>query len=135
MTFGETNVEWSEEIELLLEQLEEESTHRELSREEQAILDVIETVQLLEEGDGLHDFWQSGLDKNRIISSFDMVGSSTMVDMLNSTEWCAGKSEDKDDYSARETDYLSDIEEDLYSSLADLNDLVTEFIEDELGSF
>lgn len=61
MIVGNANVEWSDEILIfvdeLVDELVEKSTESDLSREEQAIVDVVETVQLIEEGDGLHDLW------------------------------------------------------------------------------
>lgn len=61
MIAGNANVEWSDEILIfvdeLVDELVEKSTESDLSREEQAIVDVVETVQLIEEGDGLHDLW------------------------------------------------------------------------------
>lgn len=57
MIVGNANVEWSDEILIFVDELVEKSTESDLSREEQAIVDVVETVQLIEEGDGLHDLW------------------------------------------------------------------------------
>jgi signal transduction protein with GAF and PtsI domain len=100
-----------------------------------ALMDVVETVQLLDpEGDGLHEFWQTPLNHSRIINSFDLIGSTSMVDVLNASQWCQTRNADRDEYSETEADYLASIEEDLYQALGELPDLVEEFVEDELSS-
>jgi len=132
MTFGNIHPGWSDDIEILIDRLESESQERELTREERSIIDVIESVQLITEGDGLHDFWQSSGDKQRVINSFDLVGSSAMVDLLNSSQWCETRTTDRDQYTEAETNYLSEIEEELPTALEELNDLLEEFIEGEL---
>lgn len=134
MTFDYEPIEWSDEILVLVDSLDEKVAARGLEREERALLDVVETVQLLDpEGDGLHDFWHSGIDHQRIINSFDLVGSSAMVDVLNASKWCQSRSESRDDYSETESEYLASIEEDLYTALSELPDLVDDFVEEELG--
>jgi len=134
MSFDFEPVEWSDEITVLVEQLDEKSEEGGLSREERAVLDVVETVQLLDpEGDGLHDFWQSGLNHRRIIISFDLVGSSAMVDVLNASQWCQTRDSDRDQYTETESEYLASIEEDLYEAISELPDLLDEFVEDEMG--
>ena len=134
MSFDVETIEWSDEVLVLADNLDEKLADGGLEREERALLDVIETVSLLDpEGDGLHDFWQSGLDHQRIINSFDLVGSSAMVDVLNASKWCQSRPESRDDYSETESEYLASIEEDLYEAMNELPDLVDEFIEDELG--
>mgnify|MGYP005989057879 CR=1 FL=1 len=132
MAFGNTSIEWDEDVDLLVERLEEESEERDLTREERAIIDVVETVQLLQEGDGLHDFWQSSVTHSRIVNSFDLVGASGVVDVLNASQWCQTRPEDRAQYSETESDYLSEIESDLNEALGDINELICEFIEDEL---
>lgn len=96
-------------------------------------MDVYETVPLLESGDGLHGFWQSGLNHQRIINSFELVGSTTLVDPLNASRWCETRSEDRNDYSETEEDYFTTIEEELPAGLDEVIDLVLEFIEEELS--
>ncbi len=131
MTFENEAVEWSDEIVLLVEQLDEKSEGRGLSREERAVLDVVETVQMLgSEDGGLYDFWQSGANHRRIIGSFDLIGSSTMVDVLNASQWCQTRTSE---LTETESDYLSEIEEELYEAMGELPDQVSEFIEEELG--
>lgn len=133
MTFDYEPIEWSDEIMVLVDSLDEKVAEGGLEREERALLDVIETVQLLDpEGDGLHEFWQSGVDHQRIINSFDLIGSSAMVDVLNASKWCQSRTESRDDYSETESEYLASIEEDLYQALGELPELVEEFVEDEL---
>jgi hypothetical protein len=135
MTFGYEPIEWDDEITLLIDRLEEKSAEGGLSREERALMDVVETVQLLDpEGDGLHEFWQTPLNHSRIINSFDLIGSTSMVDVLNASQWCQTRNADRDEYSETEADYLASIEEDLYQALGELPDLVEEFVEDELSS-
>jgi hypothetical protein len=134
MKFEHEPIEWDDEITLLVDRLEEKSAEGGLTRQERALMDVVETVQLLDpEGDGLHEFWQTALNHTRIISSFDMIGSSAMVDVLNASQWCQTRGDDRDDYSETESEYLATIEEDLYDALDELPDLVAEFIEDELS--
>ena len=47
------------------------------------------------------------------------------MDALNASRWCETRSEDLDDYSETEADYLGTIEEDLAAGLDELGDLVT----------
>lgn len=131
--FSQEAMEWPEEVELLVDQLEREAAERALSREERAVMDVYETVPLLESEEGLHGFWQSGVDQQRVIQSFDLVGASTLVDALNASRWCGTRGPERDDYSETEEDYLATIEEDLPGGLEELADLLLEFIEEELG--
>ncbi|MGB6219515.1 hypothetical protein [Haloferula sp.] len=126
-------IEWPDEVEVLVDRLENESAERALSREERALMDVYETVPVLESEDCLHDFWQSGVDHQRVINSFDLVGAATLVDPLNASRWCQTKSEDRNDYSGTEADYLATIEEEIPTGLDELVDLVIEFIEEELA--
>ncbi|RYD17415.1 MAG: hypothetical protein EOP88_26710 [Verrucomicrobiaceae bacterium] len=134
--FGYEPIEWEDEITRLIDRLEEKSADGEsLTRPERAIMDVVETVQLLDpEGDGLHEFWQSEIDHRRIIKSFDLVGASAVVDSLNASQWCQNRPDDRDSYTETEAEYLAGIEEELYDALAELPDLVAEFVEDELGA-
>ena len=55
-----------------------------------------------------------------------------MVDLLNSSQWCETRTTDRDQYTEAETNYLSEIEEELPTALEELNDLLEEFIEGEL---
>lgn len=133
MNFGRANVEWSDKVLILVDELSEDSSERELSREERALVDVIETVQLLEEGEGLHEFWKSGLNHSRIINSFDLVGASAMVDVMNASQWCQTRNEDRGEYSSTESSHLSGIEDEMDDALAELNELVSDFISEELS--
>jgi len=125
-------MEWPEKVEILVDRLEQESSERSLTREERALMDVYETVSILESEDGLHGFWQSGLDHQRIINSFDLMGADSMVDPLNASRWCQTRSEDREDYSETEAEYLATIEEEVPAALEELVDLVLDFIEEEL---
>ncbi len=130
--FAQEPIEWPEKVEILVDRLEHELAERSLSREERALMDVYETVPVLESEDGLHGFWQSGVNHQRIINSFDLIGAATLVDPLNASRWCETRSEDRQDYSETEEDYLATIEEDLAAGLDELVDLVLDFIEEEL---
>ena len=125
-------VEWPDQVEALVERLEGESPERALSREERALMDVYETVPILESEDCLHEFWQSEINQQRVISSFDLIGAAALVDSLNASRWCGSCSPDRNDYSETEADYLATIEEDLPSGMEELVDLVLAFIEGEL---
>lgn len=126
-------IEWPDEVEMLIDQLESEATERALNREEIALMDVYETVPILESEDCLHEFWQSPIEHQRVIKSFDLIGAQGIVDPLNASRWCGTRSEDRGDYSETEADYLATIEEDLPAGMDELVDLVMEFIEEELG--
>lgn len=125
-------IEWPEEIEALVDRLEGESAERALSREERALMDVYETVPILESEDCLHEFWQSDVNHQRVISSFDLIGAASLVDPLNASRWCGTRSQDRSDYSETEEEYLATIEEELPAGMDELVDLVLEFIEKEL---
>ena len=125
-------VEWPDQVEALVERLESEAPERALSREERALMDVYETVPILESEDCLHEFWQSEIDQQRVISSFDLIGAAALVDSLNASRWCGSCSPDRNDYSETEAEYLATIEEDLPSGMEELIDLVLAFIESEL---
>ena len=125
-------IEWPDEVELLVDRLESESAKRALTREERALMDVYETVPLLESQEGLHAFWQSGVNTQRVISSFELIGASTLVDPLNASRWCETRPEDRHDYSETEEEYLTTIEEELFEGMDELVDLVLVFIHEEL---
>lgn len=125
-------LEWPDKVEVLVDRLESESAERGLSREERALMDVYETIPVLESQDCLHEFWQSGVDHQRVITSFDLIGAATLVDPLNASRWCETRSQDRSDYSGTEADYLATIEEELPAGMDELIDLVLEFIEEEL---
>ena len=126
-------IEWPDEVEVLVDRLESESAERALTREERAIMDVYETVPILESDECLHEFWQSGVDHQRVINSFDLIGAATIVDPLNASRWCQTRAEDRNDYSETEEEYLSTIEEDLFAGMDELVDTMLEFMEEELG--
>lgn len=131
--FSYEPIEWPDEIEVLIDRLETQSADRPLSREERAIMDVYETVALLENEDGLHGFWQSDLNHQRVINSFELIGATTLVDPLNASRWCATRPDDRNDYSETEGEYLATIEEELFDAMDELVDIVLVFIEEELG--
>lgn len=131
--FSQEPIEWPDEVEVLIDQLESEAAERDLNREERALMDIYETVPILESEDCLHEFWQSGIEHQRVINSFELIGSSIVVDAMNSSRWCGARSEDRNDYTETETEYLSTIEEELEAGMDELIDLVLEFIEEEMG--
>ena len=125
-------IEWPDEVEVLVDQLENESTERDLTREERALIDIYETVPILRSDDCLHEFWQSGMDHQRIINSFELIGATNLVDPLNASRWCETRPDDRNDYSETEADYLTNIEEELLEGMDELADLVMDFIEEEM---
>ena len=106
---------------------------RDLTREERAVVDVYETVPILQSEDCLHDFWQSGIDHQRTINSFELIDATVLVDAMNASRWCGARNEDRNDYTETETEHLAAIEEDVPGGIDDLADLLIEFIEEELG--
>lgn len=131
--FSHERIEWPDEVELLVERLESESVGRTLSREELALMDVYDTVPVLESADGLHGFWQSDVNHQRVINSFELVGATTLVDPLNASRWCETRPDDRHEYSETEEEYLATIEEELSEGMNELVDLILAFIEEELG--
>lgn len=125
-------IEFSDEVEILVDKLEQESSERQLTRDERALIDVLDTVKLIEDGEGLNEFWLSSIDHSRIINSFDLIGASTVVDTLNSSQWCQSASADRSQYSGSESDYLSGIEEEYFEATNELTELVDAFVEEEL---
>jgi hypothetical protein len=125
-------LEWPDEVEVLIDQLENESTERDLTREERALMDIYETVPILQSDDCLHEFWQSGMNHQRIINSFELIGATGLVDPLNASRWCETRPEDRNDYTGTEADYLANIEEELVEGMEDLIELVMDFIEEEM---
>jgi hypothetical protein len=125
-------LEWPDEVEVLIDQLENESTERDLTREERALMDIYETVPILQSDDCLHEFWQSGMNHQRIINSFELIGATGLVDPLNASRWCETRPEDRNDYTGTEADYLASIEEELVEGMEDLIELVMDFIEEEM---
>ncbi len=126
-------MEWPHEVETLIDQLESESAERDLTRGERALMDIYETVPVLQSEDCLHEFWQSGMNHQRIINSFELIGATGLVDPLNASRWCETRAEDRGDYSETEADYLANIEEELAEGMDELSDLVLEFIEEEMA--
>ena len=126
--------EFSDEIEILVDKLEQESNDRQLNREERALIDVLDTVKLIEEGEGLNEFWLSSLDHARISNSFELIGASTIVDTLNSSQWCQSASSDRSQYSDTESNHLSGIEEEYFEALTEVPDLIEVFIEEEIDA-
>ena len=131
--FSHERIEWPDEVELLVERLESESAGRTLSREERALMDVYDTVPVLESADGLHGFWQSDVNHQRVINSFELIGATTLVDPLNASRWCETRPDDRHEYSETEEEYLATIEEELFDGMDELVDLVLAFVEEELG--
>jgi len=125
-------IEWPDPIEVLIDQLENKSSERDFTREERALMDIYETVPILQSDDSLHEFWQSGIDQQRIINSFELIGATSLVDPLNASRWCETRPEDRNDYSDTEANHLATIEEELIGGMGELIDLVLDFIEEEM---
>lgn len=126
-------IEWPDPIEVLIDQLEHESSERDFTREERALMDIYETVPILQSDDSLHEFWQSGIDQQRIINSFELIGATSLVDPLNASRWCETRPEDRNDYSDTEANHLATIEEELVDGMDELIELVLAFIEEEMN--
>ena len=133
MSFSD-NTEFGDDIELLLAELESASEDRDLTREERAVIDVVDAIRLIEGGEGLHEFWKSDLNHSQIMNSFDIIGSERMVDAIKSGQWCETRLEDRSLYTETESDYLSELEEELFEAIAEVPDILAEFIEDGMES-
>lgn len=123
--------EFSDDIEILVNDLEEASHERSLTRNEQAVVDVVDSVNVVEQ-EGLQEFWSSPIDQDQIIKSFDIIGASQIVDVFNSSQWCRRKATETSQFTEVESSYLSDIEEELHSALWEIPEILESFIEDEL---
>lgn len=130
--FAQDPIEWPDEVEVLIDKLEGEAADRKFSREERALMDIYETVPIFQSEDCLHEFWQSGIDHQRVINSFELIGATVLVDPMNASRWCGSRNEDRNDYSESETEHLAAIEEELAAGMDDLIDLVLDFIEEEM---
>ena len=95
-------------------------------------MDIYEAVPILQSDDSLHEFWQSGIDQQRIINSFELIGATSLVDPLNASRWCETRPEDRNDYSDTEANHLATIEEELTGGIGELIDLVLDFIQEEM---
>ena len=126
-------IEWPDPIEVLIDQLENESSERNFTREERALMDIYETIPILQSDDSLHEFWQSGIDHQRIINSFELIGATSLVDPLNASRWCETRPEDRNDYSETEANHLATIEEELIDGMDELIDLLLDFVEAEIN--
>jgi hypothetical protein len=131
--FAQEPIEWPDKIEVVIDQLESEAGERELSREERAVLDIYETVPILQSEDCLHEFWQSGIDHQRTINSYELIGATSLVDPMNASRWCGARSEDRNDYTETETEYLAEIEEDVPGAIEELVELLLDFVDEELS--
>jgi len=129
MSFSE-NTEFGDDIEILLAELEAASEKRDLTRGELAVIDVVDAVRLIEAGEGLHEFWQTDLNHTRVMNSFDIVGSERMVDAIKAGQWCETRLEDRSLYTETEADYLSELEEELYEAIAEMPEILEEFVEE-----
>ena len=132
MSFS-ANTEFGEDIDILLGDLEAASEDRDLTREERAVIDVVDTIRLIEGGEGLHEFWQTDLDHSRVMNSFDIVGTERMVDAIKAGQWCETRLEDRSLYTETEADYLSELEEEMYEAITEVPDILAEFIEEGMA--
>lgn len=127
MSFSE-NADFGDDIEILVEELEAATEERKLTREERALIDVVDAIRLIENGEGLHDFWQSDLDHSRVMNSFDIIGSERMVDAIKAGQWCETRNEDRSLYTETEADYLSELEEEMYEAISEVPDTLADFL-------
>ncbi|NWK57025.1 hypothetical protein HW115_15490 [Verrucomicrobiaceae bacterium N1E253] len=123
--------EFSDAIEILVDTLENASQERPLSRNEQAVIDVVDTVGFVEQ-EGLQEFWSSPINQDQVIKSFDLIGAAQIVDVFNSSQWCRRKAVETSQFTEVESSHLSEIEEELHSELWEVPELLEAFIEDEL---
>jgi hypothetical protein len=130
---SQETIEWPDQIEVLIDRLENESSERDFTREERALMDIYETIPILQSDDSLHEFWQSGIDHQRIINSFELIGATSLVDPLNASRWCETRPEDRNDYSETEANHLATIEEELIDGMDELIDLLLVFVEEEIN--
>ena len=130
---SQETIEWPDQIEVLIDRLENESSERDFTREERALMDIYETIPILQSDDSLHEFWQSGIDHQRIINSFELIGATSLVDPLNASRWCETRPEDRNDYSETEANHLATIEEELIHGMDELIDLLLVFVEEEIN--
>ncbi len=130
---SQETIEWPDQIEVLIDRLENESSERDFTREERALMDIYETIPILQSDDSLHEFWQSGIDHQRIINSFEFIGATSLVDPLNASRWCETRPEDRNDYSETEANHLATIEEELIDGMDELIDLLLVFVEEEIN--
>jgi hypothetical protein len=130
---SQETIEWPDQIEVLIDRLENESSERDFTREERALMDIYETIPILQSDDSLHEFWQSGIDHQRIINSFELIGATSLVDPLNASRWCETRPEDRNDYSETEANHLATIEEELIDGMDELIGLLLDFVEEEIN--
>ena len=130
---SQETIEWPDQIEVLIDRLENESSERDFTREERALMDIYETIPILQSDDSLHEFWQSGINHQRIINSFELIGATSLVDPLNASRWCETRPEDRNDYSETEANHLATIEEELIDGMDELIDLLLVFVEEEIN--
>ena len=120
-------IAFSDDVEILIEELEQKD---ELSPKEKIILDVIDTINIVEE-DGLHGFWYSSLNTETSIKALDEIGAAELVDLIQSSQWCTSSASDRGELSETELTHLSELEEDLIPMLEDVPELLEEFLEEE----
>lgn len=56
-----------------------------------------------------------------------------MVDVINASQWCQTRSEDRGQYSETESSHLAGIEEEMQEVLNKLSELVGNFVDEELS--
>ena len=126
------SIEISDNIEIFVDQLESEAEERSLTRDEQAVLDVFDNLELIS-SEGLHGFWHEGSQHEQVIQSFDLIGASQVVDLFNASQWVRASHGDIDQFTERESDHLSEIEENITESLEEACSMLEEFIEDNFS--
>lgn len=56
-----------------------------------------------------------------------------MVDVLNASQWCQTRNEDRGEYSRTESDHLAGIEEEMDDAFTELDELLGDFIAEEIS--
>lgn len=122
-------IQLSEEIEILIEEVSNKDDG-EISLPEQIVFDVVEAANLIEE-DGLHAFWYSSLNTERVIRAFDSIGAFEVVDLIQSSQWCTSSSDDRSAFTNTEESYLAEIESELLPKFDELVDFIEEYLEEQ----
>lgn len=122
-------IQLNEDIEILIEEVGNKDDSQ-ISASEQTVFDVVEAANLIEE-DGLHAFWYSSLNTERVIRGFDSIGAFEVVDLIQSSQWCTSSSDDRSAFTYTEENHLTEIESELLPKFEELVDFIEEYLEDQ----
>ena len=78
--------EFIDELDDICCSLEERSLDSKLSRREQALIDVYDTIGGVE-GGGLHQFWTGFEDPESVLESLRLIGANEVSDAVGETNW------------------------------------------------